>query len=390
MSGTFESSIIPSGSGGGGGGGTVTSVTAVSPLKSTGGTTPALSGPFTSFVFQPGGTATAPGGNVYTSWSALWTDCSKAAGFRVIYFDNSITDPIVIPAGSYTGMAGVAFKAYSQTALGAVDINLANGVTFDDMPFLEGVSVESLSSSAVISVNGAAKNWVFDNNASITSDVSPFVVLDGGSQVILYLKTASAVLSGASVAFRCLNSSGLIIYLEEEANLDDSITDDGSGTVLVFIASASASTTTTFTGFTGAVTNNLGELASLVSIAVGNATTGTTQTDVSTAVLCGATSYTNPTVTTGDVYVLPDASVSGSSCALLHSTGTLSALTVKTPVNALDGQIASFSFDHAVTTLTVATGNGGHTIVATQPVTATSATVIRLRFCAATSNWWNA
>lgn len=332
-----------------------------------------------SFTFCPSCSAA---GNVYTSWSSLWSDASQVSGTRFIYF-NGNGSSVNIPIGTYNGMTGVVFYSTNIGAFGGQEVDLDNGVVFDDLPTLSGINLISNSSSPVISLPAASqRNWTLDQGAGLASTVSPMILIDQ-SGAIIYLKTASAINAQGSEAIRLINGGEFIIYLEEEASLaNDSISDDSSGAVTQFIASASASPATTFSGFTGTLSSAIGESASLVQLDTGKSGSNF-NTTVEYGINTGSLGFDNPTVTSASTYTMPN----GTGAALIHATGTLTALTVKLPAAPTDGQIAEFSFDSIVTSLTV-NGNG-NTIVGT-PLTTLAAAGghFSYRYNLTTTNWW--
>lgn len=328
-----------------------------------------------SFVFRPGGTA---GGNVYVTWAALYADLILTSGNRVVFFDNTFTDPVTIPAGTYTGMSGVVFTSANQVIINSVEVDLADGVTFDELPILQSINLVSISSSPVISLSGASRTWYLDKESTISSENAEFAKLDS-SGVILFLITASNVSNAGINTFNMINSSELIIYLEEAANVSAScFEDDGSGNILGFLASAGANFDSGQPDFSGSLSVNLSEDAKFVQYNPnGN------EISVQEGIQSLTVELDRQTLLAAATYTMPDKTAA----AHIHSAGTLLTLTVKLPANPNHGQFAYFSFDHIITTLTVSP-NTGQTLIGTAPTTAAVGGHFAYRYDSTDKTWW--
>ena len=103
------------------------------------------------FVFQPGGTA---GGNVYTSWSSLYSQLIATPSNRIIYFDDFFTSPCVIPAGSYN-FTNTIFSASVYTG-SRTSVRVSSGVDFFGLEEIENLSLEFQNAAPVQSFPGAS------------------------------------------------------------------------------------------------------------------------------------------------------------------------------------------------------------------------------------------
>ncbi|MFQ5938391.1 MAG: hypothetical protein ACE5LB_18475, partial [Acidiferrobacterales bacterium] len=92
-------------------------------------------------VFQPGGTQSGP--VIFSSWVQLVArltqlrNNSNGGGCYLILFDDSITSPAVIPAGSYD-MDCVIWGAVYRSTLVGVDVELPEGVILTNLRRFEG------------------------------------------------------------------------------------------------------------------------------------------------------------------------------------------------------------------------------------------------------------
>lgn len=78
---------------------------------------------FSTIVYRPGGTASQ---NVFTTWATVLTALASLQGTRILQFDDSVTTPIVIPAGAYD-MTGVTWSTVPDRI---VAVQIPEGVTF--------------------------------------------------------------------------------------------------------------------------------------------------------------------------------------------------------------------------------------------------------------------
>jgi len=335
----------------------------------------------TTVVYQPGGTVSK---NVYTSWSALWAAVNANEGVRNILFDNTFQDPIVIPAGNYTGATGVSFYGASMLQLGPIEVDLTDPTTFDDLPSLYNISLVASNASVPVITVTDTRNWFIDRSGAISNQGSiEFIKNDGGS-ILAYLITASAINGGNYECFNQINSASMLIYLEEVATFNsNAVRDDGTTSVLVFAASAGASVSSLQSNFTGALSISFSELSSQML-----ADQGYTSSPTVAAVLqTGAVGYEFVNPASGDNITIGDLT----SYYGMNPSGTLATLTVKMPANPTDSQAVTISTSHTITSLTLSP-NSGQTFLFTPPTTLVAGNngVIRYRWSSNLTQWWPA
>lgn len=219
-----------------------------------------------SFVFQPGGTTA---GNVYATWSALYTDLVKTSGVRSVLFDNTFTAVPVIPAGVPYNLANVSFAALPGQATN-MQIQIANGATFSGFPDLTyGVVLVSMSNSPVfVTPSSGPVLLLLDNGSSIAAFGSAEMihVADGGELIIL-LKTACS-LAASTVATVNLGSSCIgLIYMTDDASVVNNTlaSVDDTSVMEILLATASATVSPSQTNFLGAIVIGVLEAAAGIS-----------------------------------------------------------------------------------------------------------------------------
>lgn len=238
-----------------------------SPLKvaSSAGTT-TLSGPFTSFIFQPGGTATAPGSNVYTSFSALYTDFNKCpTAAREIVFDGQFNSSVCnIPTGTFD-FSGARF---STRTFGTV-ISVDNGsIWVGQFPRIDFCDIRSQSATTVYTVTTGPCVVILDNVANIQADnIAPFVKVDntlgGITFSVTILKTGSSVNYGGSAAFSFINVTNAFIYAEEQGSFAaNTLAADVTSSIIGVIPVGSGTVSLTQPAVIGVLAIDLSSLAS--------------------------------------------------------------------------------------------------------------------------------
>lgn len=186
----------------------------------------------TTFVYRPGGVA---GGNVYTSWAALYAALNAVDGPCVVQLDNS-AGAVLIPAGTYdlldVKLIGLGGKLLTQA-------NLAEGVIFQNLAYIGGslnlISNANVTSAMTISALGQL--LVVDDISSFGSiGTAPFIHVGAGGGLNVIAKTNSDVyLNSISVdAGRSVN-----IWLYNLSILSPTAL-SGLGTVSVFYDASSS------------------------------------------------------------------------------------------------------------------------------------------------------
>lgn len=242
-------------SGGGGGGGTVTSVSASTPLASSGGTTPTISiapagqtqgdilyfngttwvrlpagtsGQFLKtngnaanpawaansvtnnfLVFDPTGTA---GDNVYTSFALLATAAAAISGPKNIFIRLRQAD-FTVPSGSYNFGYDPTFIGDGDDAGGGFSLIFPTGATMADLPHLTDVVLSSTSTANIVSV--AAPNdkvYVLQGLAGIATQSSgTFYHETAGRDITVELYGQSSLSdNNAGPSPRCITGEGSV------------------------------------------------------------------------------------------------------------------------------------------------------------------------------------
>lgn len=361
-----------------------------SPLKTvTSAGTTTLSGPFSSFVFQPGGTATAPGGNVYTSWPTLYADLIKASGVRSITFDDDF-GAITIPAGTYA-LGGVSFYGTADTPV----ILLADGVVFSSFPDLVGPLLLASGSSSPVYTVPASTGGIYVNMgrfSEITAgSTAPLITVPVGNEFILTMLDGSTVSTGASSAV--INVDGaMLVYMTAATEFDNNCLSGGAGGVVQpILGVASAVFSLVQSGYTGFIVTSLIEASSQIFYSPSNTSDWSpSPSQVAEALdqlaARGNTlesSYDYQTITTGNSHTIID----GVSSCKLNATGTILTYTLTMPANPTDGQLMLIGADQAITTFTLSP-NSGQTFVGTIPTTLALGGTARYQWIATNSKWW--
>lgn len=307
-----------------------------------------------SFVYKPGGVAS---GNTYSSFATLYADLSLTSGSTTIFFDNTITDPIIIPPGSYPNINNnVTFRSNNINTPLPTEIQF-NGVTLGDIPNLISVILTNTGSTPTVTLNDGLVHSYYTSNQSLlqSNGTAEFLRVDAGTLAITYLITGSSLENSGYEAINLLNNSTLIVYMEEVAECQDGfIRDDGTGNVLQFLASASAQPAITNSNFTGTISTNLGEDCQYIQTNL-NSDSGS----VAQSIASMQSQWDNPTVVATGTYTIPN----NCAGANVHSLASLLTLTIKMPATPRDGQWIHVTLEKSVTTLTW-NGNGGTFLIA--------------------------
>lgn len=170
------------------------------------------------FIFKPGGIQS---GNVYNSWSDLYSAITLVPGPKTIYFDNSIQSPCIIPAGNYILSdctfegkptppnffpsltkvqidPGVTWAGLSNFSFLSLDFK---NITFVDTPIshllnFDYCEVTSNGTSAIWNITSttsvAAKTSFFNGNISV-----PVIRIAANKTLFLFLSYGSSINSQA-------------------------------------------------------------------------------------------------------------------------------------------------------------------------------------------------
>lgn len=175
-------------------------------------------------VLRPGGVATE---NVVTTWADAVAKLGQLQGPRILQFDDSISSPIVIPAGTYD-MTQVIWSGGNGALIPAITVS--DGAVFTKLRSFDRVAVSFTGVTPPVSdFNfGAAGNTdtvYLDNQAQISSDgfAAFFLVSATG------LPGATFIL-GRATAF--LVPGGAVVVELAAANVHVNIRGEGAGAIL--------------------------------------------------------------------------------------------------------------------------------------------------------------
>ncbi len=160
---------------------------------------PLIHRPRTAFVYQPGGVAQA---NVYTDWATLVTAVNVVNGPKTIFFDDSVTAPIPIPAGAYD-MTDVLWESDPSGARVIVQTALA---TFTNLRQFGYIEVEHDAATPAITDVAIGDNFVFDRTLITIAGAASFIESPGfgGTFNAYFFRDCSYV--GAVAAIDMANS----------------------------------------------------------------------------------------------------------------------------------------------------------------------------------------
>lgn len=232
---------IPAGAGGGGGG--------------------AIASPRTAFVFRPGGVQAE---NVYTVWADLVAAIATVEGPTVVFFDDSIVSPIVIPAGGPYDMTDVEWTSYrtSDAFASQVPINIAAGATFTNLlRFAGNINVTSQGAPAPVALSPGDLIVIRDNATVQSNNATPFFdgTGVGNGEAAIFSMDDVGQLGGGGVAVVDFPTaaSTLVLSLGVQATVPEDALSVAAGAALLvtyrstsaFINSAQAAMLGTLTDF---------------------------------------------------------------------------------------------------------------------------------------------
>lgn len=189
-------------------------------------------GPFQTLVYRPGGTA---GENVFTDWTLLMAALAQLQGTRVIQFDDSVTTPIVIPAGGPYDMTNV---TWSGRVDGTVDVQIPEGASFTRLrTFVNRINVRFTGATPPIAdFSGIDDSVLIDSGAELSSS---------GTGALMDVGTAS---------------SGAVFFVGDQAGfffITHAVVDvSAAKTVSVFLQGGESTlVASTFSGIVGSTLN---------------------------------------------------------------------------------------------------------------------------------------
>lgn len=198
-----------------------------------------VTGTQTTFVFRPG--AVNPVAPIYNDFNTLYAAFTLSAGPRIVQIDNSIVDPVVIPAGSYPEITTIVGTFSSNTK---IICNLSDGVSFPGLINVANnvILVSQSTSIPVLDVSTDQRVLILERGAGIRNDPAstvPFVNITGPNQILLISLTGGEIGSTGIHTAQAGPGSNIIIILDLFGSLSDD-TLVGAGTAFILITSQSA------------------------------------------------------------------------------------------------------------------------------------------------------
>lgn len=172
------------------------------------------------FVFRPGGVAVD---NVFTDWATLVAEMATVQGVKILQFDDSISTPCIIPAGTWdmknvewTGFLKTTVPSANAISLGGApsggDVILPNllsmGGAINPIVNLNTVSAPIVLPAQAITAMEIGEGFTGDFPQISNTGPAPFFDLSalGAGQVFLLRMQGS--ISGAAAAIQMGNSPG--------------------------------------------------------------------------------------------------------------------------------------------------------------------------------------
>lgn len=215
----------------------------------------AAAGVQTTFILRPGGVA---GGNVYTSWPALYAAFSKVQGPRWVWIDGSLGEPLV-PAGTWNVDAAI-FGAFNGTQ-GTLNFESGAEFSFQYLTLTAQVVFASASSTPVAVMANEAVIELHENASIKGNPTAAWAVAPTGVTAACVVTTA-ILGDGSNPAIATTGSGVWVVSAFNFAVLSDgSVSSTGAGAVTVFY---DASTQLGFHGSAN-ITLSLLDLAAQVS-----------------------------------------------------------------------------------------------------------------------------
>ena len=241
------------------------------------------------FVFKP--FSLVPAGNIYNDWSLLYAAVSAVGGFRQIAFDgtddtNMGQTDVIIPSGTYemknVELAGVTGEDGTTPSIfcsqGTV---LKNATSFG--AFIT-FGTNATSGAALIYDSGDVYHFFLGSASNLNGgNTAPLIQVTNGSALVVIASPASGINGSPYECMTMDSGASLILFGDISANFGSgAIRDDGSTSILAFVAVGSFLYSTTQPNYTGVVSITLADLASLHSYT--NTSSGLTATTVQGAI----------------------------------------------------------------------------------------------------------
>jgi hypothetical protein len=223
--------------------------------------------PQNTFIFRPG----APQGRlesgspVYNDFTRLYADLSATAGAKELVFDDSLSSPCTIPAGSYDmsdvtwrGGRGAAYNGGPNQVTFAAGVIITNATRFINLVLEQTVT----TTGAIFRYNSGGTEVVVAESTTFQgfgASLDPLIQVSTGSSLNMTLKADSGIAGSTSpmVEIAASGDTGQFTVLGDSGFTTDVLGPVGSVLTLNGVSSAGLSTPATPpTSFLGTYTFN--------------------------------------------------------------------------------------------------------------------------------------
>jgi hypothetical protein len=190
------------------------------------------------FTYRPGG-VTDPPNNIYATWLALMTAIGAApVGAKSILFDDSVTTPCTIPAGTYD-MTNISWGR-APTANDPVAIALAEGDVFTNLrQFLGDLQVTFTGTTPPFSDLTSGNIVIFQGAVRLSSTNGPLfqISVAGGRPVVFQMDFGSWIAAGGAVLnMAAAGSSAIVIGDAFNSRLDAGTITGVMGSFIILVS----------------------------------------------------------------------------------------------------------------------------------------------------------
>ena len=207
-----------------------------------------------AFVWRPG--VAVPFGNIFGTFSTLYSAASLIPGPKLVWVDNSL-GAVSFDAGNYD-LSQFEFQNYENHSGGVPNIvTVPAGVTFTAPPAVIRALGFTFTAAARMSLAaGQTFSMHLKDNSSLVATVANAITVTGGAgnaELDVYLQNSSLG-GGAIPVIQSVDATGVAVIVVEEAsgiNADAFSNNGGAGVVSVQIQSPTGACSMTQTAYTG-------------------------------------------------------------------------------------------------------------------------------------------
>lgn len=215
-------------------------------------------------VYRPGA---ATSGNVYGTWAELMTAAGSSTSQVVVHFDDSITSPAPVPAGTHTFSFGAVFKGQSAGVSGpSTSVEFADGAVIEGVwKFDTSLELVSVSSSPVVEVPADTVVLLRDDIHVRADGTAPFFAVSDPGPRVFGLFSADFE-TGSSPVVSVTDPAGFagVTTFEQASVADDTLASVAGSTISLIISSPDSSASTVQSGISGTLAFSLASPAESV------------------------------------------------------------------------------------------------------------------------------